>query len=357
MWITNTATAIMMLPIGLSLIGLVEGTAPDGERRSSSFGLALMLGIAYGASIGGVGTLIGTPPNALLAAFTLETYGLRIGFLDWMLIGLPVVVVLLPLAWLVLTRWVYRVDRAAIPGAATVIAQEIRKLGPPSRGERMVGAVFVLTALAWLSRPLLERWLPGLTDTGIAIAAAILLFVLPVNPARGDYLLDWKTASQLPWGVLLLVGGGLSLATAVASTGLAAWTGDGLALLGHFPIIALMLAITLVLVFLTEIMSNTAAVAAFLPVIAALALGLGADPMMLAVPATIAASCAFMLPMATPPNAIVFGSGQVTIPQMARAGIVLNLMVILLIPLLTWVILALVFGFGPGDQVSVPPSP
>lgn len=355
MWISNTATTIMMLPIAISLIGLMEAAEPHHAQHSPTFGIAIMLGIAYGASIGGVGTLIGTPPNALLAGFMLETYGYRVGFLEWMLIGLPVVVVLLPLAWLVLTRWIYKVERFALPGAAAVIAQEIGKLGPPSRGERMVGAVFVLTALAWVSRPFLERWLPGLTDTGIAIAAAILLFVVPVYPSRGEYLLDWKTAEGLPWGILLLAGGGLSLAAAVTSTGLAAWTGHGLAQLGAFPVIVLMFAITLVLVFLTEIMSNTAAVAAFLPVVAALALGLGADPMLLAVPAAIGASCAFMLPMATPPNAIVFGSGRVTIPEMARAGIVLNLIVILLIPVLTWVLLVLLYEFGPGGDAPVLP--
>ncbi|HUG28666.1 MAG TPA: DASS family sodium-coupled anion symporter, partial [Gemmatimonadales bacterium] len=324
MWISNTATTIMMLPIGVSIIGLMEAAEQGAPRRSSSFGLALMLGIAYGASIGGVGTLIGTPPNALLAGFMLENYGFRVGFLDWMMIGLPVVAIFLPLAWWVLTRWVFSVDRIAIPGAEAIIAGEVSQLGSPSRGERMVAGVFILTALAWILRPVLEQWLPGLTDTGIAIAAAILLFLLPVHPSRGEYLLDWKTAEGLPWGVLLLSGGGLSLAAAVASTGLAAWTGEGLAQLGDFPVIVLMLAVTLVLVFLTEIMSNTAALAAFLPVIAALSLGLGAHPMLLAVPAAIGASCAFMLPMATPPNAIVFGSGRITIPQMARAGIVLN---------------------------------
>ncbi|MFN2317984.1 MAG: SLC13 family permease [Gemmatimonadales bacterium] len=354
MWISNTATTIMMLPIGVSIIGLMEAAEQGTPRRSSSFGLALMLGIAYGASIGGVGTLIGTPPNALLAGFMLENYGFRVGFLDWMMIGLPVVAIFLPLAWWILTRWVFSVDRIAIPGAEAIIAGEVSRLGPPSRGERMVAVVFVLTALAWIFRPVLERWLPGLTDTGIAIAAAILLFVLPVHPSRGEYLLDWKTAEGLPWGVLLLSGGGLSLAAAVASTGLAAWTGEGLAQLGDLPIIVLMLAVTTVLVFLTEIMSNTAALAAFLPVIAALSLGLGAHPMLLAAPAAIGASCAFMMPMATPPNAIVFGSGRVTIPQMARAGLVLNLIVIALIPVLTWVLLILVFGFGPNGELPLP---
>lgn len=354
MWISNTATAIMMLPIGVSIIGLMEAAEQGAPRRSSSFGLALMLGIAYGASIGGVGTLIGTPPNALLAGFMLENYGFRVGFLDWMMIGLPVVAICLPLTWLVLTRWVFSVDRIAIPGAEAIIAGEVSRLGAPSRGERMVAGVFVLTAMAWIFRPVLERWLPGLTDTGIAIAAAVLLFVLPVHPSRGEYLLDWKTAEGLPWGVLLLSGGGLSLAAAVASTGLAAWTGEGLAQLADLPILVLMLAVTVVLVFLTEIMSNTAALAAFLPVIAALSLGLGAHPMLLAVPAAIGASCAFMMPMATPPNAIVFGSGRVTIPQMARAGFVLNLLVIALIPVLTWVLLILVFGFGPNGELPAP---
>lgn len=357
MWISNTATTIMMLPIGVSLIALMEEAAAGTALRSSRFALALMLGIAYGASIGGIGTLIGTPPNALLAGFLLENYGFRVGFGQWMMIGLPVVIVALPLAWWVLTHWVFSVDHIPLGGAAAIMDREIARLGAPSRGERLVAAVFVLTAVAWVTRPLLERWLPGLTDTGIAIGAAVLLFFIPVHPSRGEYLLDWKTAEGLPWGVLLLSGGGLSLAAAVARTGLAGWAGTGLATLDHFPVIVLMLAVTFVLVFLTEIMSNTAALAAFLPVIAALALGLGAHPLLLAAPAAIGASCAFMMPMATPPNAIVFGSGRVTIPQMARAGLVLNLLLITLIPILTWVLLMLVFGFGPNGEFPVPIAP
>lgn len=352
MWISNTATAIMMLPIGISLIALMEEAGVGGERGSASFALALMLGIAYGASIGGIGTLIGTPPNALLAGFLRENYGFTLGFLEWMLVGVPVVLVLLPLTWLLLTRWIFQVDQEEFPAAAQVLAREIARLGAPSRGERLVGLVFGLTALAWVTRPVFERWLPGLTDTGIAVAAAIALFLIPVRPREAEFLLDWRTAEGLPWGVLLLSGGGLSLAAAVAQTGLAAWIGGGLAGQHQLPVILVMFAITLILVFLTEIMSNTAALAAFLPVIAAVALGLGAHPLLLGVPAAIGASCAFMMPMATPPNAIVFGSGRITIPQMARAGFALNLVAIVLIPLLCWGLLLLVFG----GTLAAPPA-
>jgi sodium-dependent dicarboxylate transporter 2/3/5 len=357
MWISNTATAIMMLPIGISLIALVEGTPGAEPARLRNFGLALMLGIAYGASIGGIGTLIGTPPNALLAGFMLENYGFRVGFVQWMLVGLPIVAVLLPVTWLILTRWVFAVDQTEYPETARLIREEISALGAPGRGERMVAAVFLLTAAAWVTRPLYEPWLPGLTDTGIAIAAAISLFLLPVHPERGEFLLDWKAAEGLPWGVLLLTGGGLSLAAAVSRTGLAGWVGTGLATLDTLPVLALMFAFTVVLVLLTEIMSNTAALAAFLPVIAAVALGLGAHPLLLAVPAAVGASCAFMMPMATPPNAIVFSSGRVTIPQMARAGVALNLAAIALIPPLCYLLLILVFGFGLNGEVPAPVTP
>ncbi len=359
MWVSNTATAVMMLPIGLSVIQLIDRNADsrpdDGERQGTgadslatgrNFAVALMLGIAYACSIGGLGTLIGTPPNAFLAGYFAEHHDIEIGFGQWMLVGLPIVIVGLPIAWVVLTRWVYPVRLEEIPGGRDTILDELREMGSLVRGEKLVGAVFVLTAAAWITRPILERWVPGLTDEGIAITAAIVLFLLPVEPRRGTFVLDWDSAKELPWGVLVLFGGGLSLAGAITDTGLAEWIGGSLADLGIevLPMIAVLLIITTIIIFLTELMSNTAAAAAFLPILASLAIGIGEAPLILAAPAALAASCAFMMPVATPPNAIVYGSSFITIPQMVRAGIVLNLAFAALVSVLGLLLVGLVFA-------------
>lgn len=348
MWVSNTATAVMMLPIGLSVIDLVLRGQADHDPGHSPFAICLMLGIAYGASIGGLGTLIGTPPNALLAGFLLETYGVEIGFAQWMMVGVPLVAVTLPLTWLVLTRLVFPIRLREIPGGREMIDGELRALGPLSRAETWVGAVFVATALAWITRPLLEDAVPGLSDTSIAIASALVLFAVPVNLRRGEFLMSWEWAERLPWGVLLLFGGGLSLADAVRATGLAEWIGAALGGLGGWPTVALVLVVTTLVIFLTELTSNTATAAAFLPVVAALAVGLGENPLLLAVPTALAASCAFMMPVATPPNAIVFGSSFITVPQMARAGLVLNLLFVAAITLLTYTLVLTVFGVEVG---------
>lgn len=348
MWVSNTATAVMMLPIGLSVIDLVLRGEAAPDPGHSHFAVCLMLGIAYGASIGGLATLIGTPPNALLAGFMLETYGVEIGFAQWMMVGVPLVAVTLPLTWLVLTRLVFPIRLREIPGGREMIDGELRTLGPLSRAEKWVGAVFVATALAWISRPLLEDVVPGLSDTSIAIAAALVLFATPVSLRRGEFLMNWEWAERLPWGVLLLFGGGLSLADAVRTTGLAQWIGSALQGLGGWPTVALVLVVTTLVIFLTELTSNTATAAAFLPVVAALAVGLGENPLLLAVPTALAASCAFMMPVATPPNAIVFGSSFITVPQMARAGLVLNLLFIAAITLLTYTLVLAVFGVEVG---------
>jgi len=339
MWVSNTATAVMMLPIGLSVVELTG-------RRDSRFAIALMLGIAYAASIGGVGTLVGTPPNALLAGFMRETYGITVGFAQWMLVAVPLVAVMLPIAWLVLTRLVFRVRSDRIEGWEDVLARESAALGRPGRGEVVTAAVFALTALAWILRPLLGPHAPS--DAGIAITGGLLLFVLPVDGRRGVHALDWATAVKLPWDVLLLFGGGLSLAGAISRSGLADWLGSSLAALGFLPLLAVMGLVTVLIIFLTELTSNTATTAAFLPILAALAVGLGQNPFFLVVPAALAASCAFMLPVATPPNAIVYGSGCVTIPRMARAGVVLNVLFAMLIPLATYALLAAAFGARAG---------
>ena len=338
MWVSNTATAVMMLPIGLSVIALVAPPDGEGNPGQLNFGTSLMLGIAYAASIGGLATLIGTPPNALLAGYMEATYGVQIGFARWMLVGLPLVVVSLPITWVLLTRVSFPIRIAGIPGGRAVLRARLHELGAISAAERRVGLLFAATALAWILRPVLDDLVPGLSDAGIAIAAALVLFLVPAGATAdpGDApprLMDWETAETLPWGVLLLFGGGLSLAAAVTDTGLADWIGAALSALDAWPTVALVAAVTAVVLFLTELTSNTATAAALLPVLGPLAVSLGEDPLLLAVPAAIAASCAFMMPVATPPNALVYGSGYVTIPQMARAGLALNVLFVGLITL------------------------
>jgi len=342
MWVSNTATALMMLPIGLSLIELLPGDRDDPDRRR--FGTALMLSIAYACSIGGMATLIGTPPNAFLAGFMLETYGESIGFAQWMLLGVPLVIVGLPLAWFILTRIVFPVPFAEIPGGRSLLDERRDGLGPLRPAEKRVAIVFVLTALAWMTRPLLQDWIPGLSDAGIAIGAAIVLFLVPAGEPGGRRLLTWRQAEATPWGVLVLFGGGLSLAAAIGSTGLGDWLGGQMESISHWPLVLLVATVVAFVILLTELTSNTATAATFLPVLGALALVIGQDPLVLAVPAALAASGAFMLPVATPPNAIVYGSGAIQITDMVRAGVWINLLFTVLITAASRLLLPLVFG-------------
>ena len=341
MWVSNTATAMMMMPIGLSVIGLVE-EAP--ESHDANFGPLLMLALAYACSVGGVGTLIGTPPNAILAGFFSESYGLEIGFAEWLLVGLPIVLAGLPIVFGTL-RWLFPLEMETIPGGAELIETELGALGPISRPERRVAYVFAAVALLWITRPLLDDLVPGLSDAGIAMTGALALFLIPAGREAGAFLLNWKRAERLPWGVLLLFGGGLSLAGAVERTGLARWIGEGMAGAEALPVLGVIALVTATVVFLTELTSNTATTAAFMPVMASVALGIGQNPMLLAVPAALAASCAFMLPVATPPNAIVYGSEKLSIPQMARAGVWLNAAFIVLVTLGSYA-LVLLFQIG-----------
>lgn len=341
MWVSNTATALMMLPIGMSLIELLPG---DKAEHRKAFGTALMLGIAYACSIGGMATLIGTPPNAFFAGFMLETYGVTIGFAQWMLFGVPLVLVGLPLTWWILTRIVFPVSPEEIPGGAELLARRRESLGPTSAGEVRIAVVLALTALAWITRPLLQEWAPGLSDAGIAIAAAILLFLIPSGEPGGGRLLTWRQAEAIPWGVLVLVGGGLSLAAAIDRTGLGAWLGGQMESIADWPLGLLVAAVVATVILLTELTSNTATAAVFLPVLGAVALVIGQDPLVLVVPAALAASGAFMLPVATPPNAIVYGSGSVEMTDMVRAGVWINLLFTVLITAASRLLLPLVFG-------------
>ena len=352
MWVSNTATTIMMVPIAMSVIRMVavahapRGT-PDDQARSPdpNFDSTLLLGIAYAASIGGVATLIGTAPNAILKGFVETTLGRQLGFAQWMLLGVPLVAVTLPITWVYLTRVSQPVRLKSIPGGRGFFRAELRALGPMSTGEWVVFAVFMTTVALWLTRPLIQRWavgggtpLAGLNDASIAIFAALALFVIPIRPRERIFAMDWATAERLPWGVLLLFGGGLSLAAAITANGVDAYFGGLLGGLGHLPVwLAVLLVCTLV-IFLTELTSNTAVTTALLPVLAAGAPALGVDPLRLVVPAAIAASMAFMLPVATPPNAIVFASGRITISQMSRAGLGLNLICIAIITVFTLIV-------------------
>ena len=336
MGISNTATALMMLPIGLSVVEVVRGD----EHETQSFGIALMLGIAYACSVGGMATLIGTPTNALLAGFVREAYDVDLSFAGWLAVGLPLALVGLGIVYLVLTRWTFRVGTETSLEAQAFVRTERAAMGATSTPERRVAVVFGIVALLWITRPLLSGGLPGLTDTGIAIAGALALFALPSG--TGDRLLDWESARTLPWGVLLLFGGGLSLAAAVQATGLAAWIGTQLALAQALPALVVVGLVVTVIVFLTEMTSNTATAAAFLPVLGGLTLGI--DPIAVLAAAALAASCAFMLPVATPPNAIVYSSDLLSVRDMARAGIVLNLLFIVLLTVVATFLLPALVG-------------
>ena len=336
MWVMNTSTTMMMLPIAVSIIGVVHNTVDDlDDDGRKDFQYALLLGVAYGATIGGMATLIGTAPNAILAGFMEETYGIQINFSSWMLVGLPLSALMLPVAWIVLTRFAFNVDFHTSKEGKSALARMKDDLGPMSRPEKRVAIVFLLMAMTWITRPLLVK-VPGLEaldDSAIAIAGAIALFIVPSGEKSDPILLRWQYAEQLPFGVLLLFGGGMSLARSVADTGLAAWIGSSLEVVGSLPLPVIVIIAATMIIFLTELTSNIGTTTTFLPVVGAIAIQSGFDPIAIAVPVTFAASCAFMLPVATPPNAIVFGSGMLTIPKMIRAGMMLNIASIFLVSL------------------------
>ncbi len=350
MWVSNTATTIMMLPIALSVIRLLKDSGED-PYRNDNFTVCLLLGIAYAASIGGIGTLIGTPPNLFLASYVRDNLGTEISFVRWMAVGLPLVAVFLPLVWLLLTRLVFPVADDGADGGGLSAAVTGEGGGPMSPGEKATLIVFTLTALCWSFRPLLRgvtlagiKPFAGMTDTGIAIAAALLLFVIPVDVRGRRFVMNWETALKLPWGVLILFGGGLSLANAIRINGVGEFVASSVGAFAGFHPAFLVVIVIALLVFLTELTSNTATTITLVPIFAALASGIGMHPYFLIVPTAIAASCAFMLPVATPPNAIVFGTGYVPISRMARAGLWLNLVGIALITALTYAVAMPVLG-------------
>ncbi|WP_251978024.1 SLC13 family permease [Salinicola avicenniae] len=330
MWVSNTATAIMMLPIGMSVVSLFTGAD---RAEVSRYATALLLAIAYSASIGGIATLIGTPPNAILAGYLSSEQNIELGFAQWMVIGLPVSIAMMAAAWWWLTRGGFQLKLD--DGDGNVIRDELSKLGPLSAAEARVGIVFLLAALAWVTRPLLnDLGIDWLSDTSVALFAGVALFLIPSGNERHRPLLAWEDASGLPWGILLLFGGGLALAGNISGSGLADWIANQLGVFGVLPLLLLIGAIVVVIIFLTELTSNTATAAAFLPLLGALAMSLDVDPLLITVPAAIAASCAFMMPVATPPNAIVFATGHMKIQSMIRAGFLLNVVGTVLVTLI-----------------------
>ncbi len=345
MWISNTATTLMMVPIALGVAGAVAGD----DEPNPAFTVALLLGVAYAASIGGIGTIVGTPPNLLVVGYLRETMGIEISFVQWMAFGVPVVLLMVPAAWFVLTRWAFQIDSAGSGSGARLVRDELAALGRITVPERRTALLFAAVAAAWIFRPFIVRieGLEGLSDMGIAVAGAVAMFVIPSGSSKdedkGSFLLDWDWAVRLPWGVILLFGGGLSLAAAVAQTGLAVWLGDALAVLTTFHLFVLMLALVTMVIFLTELTSNTATVAALLPVLGAVALSGNYDPILLAAPAALAASCAFMLPVATAPNAIIFSGGHVSIPHMVKAGFRLNLLGIAIVTGVSYALVPVIF--------------
>ena len=345
MWISNTATALMMLPIGTAIalkISDIQGASDS--KMSMYFTKSLMLSIAYAASIGGMATLIGTPTNAIFSAISLQLYDREVSFYEWFSFGLPVSLILLVLGWIYLTRIRFRTHLKDFDEARSEIASQVKKLGRLSFEEKAVLTVFSLTALAWILRSfVLDLWLPGINDTVIAMTGALALFVIP-SRNRKSQIMDWNTAKKLPWGILLLFGGGLTIATGFKVTGLANWLGSQLVVFEHFPLFTMLFILILLINFFTEITSNVATASVLLPVLASLAVTMGVHPYGLMIGATLASSCAFMLPVATPPNAISYSSGYLSMNDMVRTGIWMNLITSLIILLCIYFVLPLIWG-------------
>ncbi|WP_306639794.1 SLC13 family permease [Sanyastnella coralliicola] len=339
MWISNTATTLMMLPIAMSVISLLREQIND-EVMGKRFAMNLLLGVAYAANCGGIATLVGTPPNAAMAGIISDTYGVDIGFGHWMLVGLPFSLIMLISVYFLMIKVLLPLKVGRFNAGKSLVSNELTKLGRISRNEVMVLWVFVLTAALWIFRGLINdmQAVIRLNDSSIAMISGIALFMIP-SDKKGGRILDWKDTEKLPWGILLLFGGGLALANGFKKSGLVEVIAEVFAGQEALGLLGLTLTLTLVALFLTEVMSNLALVVVFVPVVGAIAEGMGLDPLQFAVPVTLAASCAFMLPMATPPNAIVFASGEISIPGMARVGVVLNLVAVLVATLLCSLVL------------------
>ena len=361
MWISNTATTIMMFPIALAVVTEIIEEKSAGEERKKNIAPALMLGIAYSASVGGIATLIGTPPNAIFAGSVKKLFpgAEEISFSQWLGVGLTFAAIFIPLIWLYLVRISLPVPKGSGKVGRELIRRELEKLGPWSRGEKIVFSIFIITALLWaFRRPIAIGWLviPGwsgllpdpkmIHDSTVAIVMSFLLFLIPVDWKKKEFAMNWEWALKIPWGVLILLGGGFSLAKGVQASGMAEWLGNGLTIFQGIHPVLLVLIICLTMTFLTEVTSNTATTTLMMPILACLSQALRVHPFLLMIPATMSASCAFMLPVATPPNAIVFGSGHITIPLMARAGLWINITGAIVITIATFALVCPVFDIS-----------
>lgn len=340
MWISNTATTLVMLPIAISVIDLIRQDLDGFTKQDRRFSLSIMLGIAYAANIGGVATIIGTPPNMVMVGFLQNEYDISVSFLQWMLVGMPFSIVMITILYWVLVKWLLP-SRLEGVAADAVISNELQAMGPVSKEEKRVMLVFTLAITLWVFKDMVNKALPFITlsDMGISIIAAVLLFSWPVSLKKGQFLIEWEDTARLPWGILILFGGGLSLAAAMSASGIVDLIGTTIAGQAAWSLLLVSVLLITVMIFMTELMSNVALVTIFLPVVAGIATGLDIELMHILLPVTIASSCAFMLPMATPPNAIVFASGHVHVNQMVKAGIYLNILsVVIILAFMRWVI-------------------
>lgn len=344
MWISNTASTVVMLPIAISVIKLLVDDEDGFTKGDQNFALSVMLGIAFSANAGGIATVIGTPPNSILIGLLENEYNTEISFVKWMVMGLPFSIIMVFLCYVVLVKWMFPCKEIKFTASSSLINQELKKLGKFSKEEKRVVTIFAITVFLWVTRTLINQVFPGLklTDTIISIFCALCLFAIPLNTKKGTFVLVWNDTSKLAWGILLLFGGGLALAEGMASSGLVDIISDFIKN-GNFPILLTVSLLILLMLFMTELMSNVALVAVLAPVVAGIAIGLGIPILYLLIPVTMASSCAFMLPMATPPNAIVFASGYVKVNEMVKAGVFLNLIAVVLLILYYLFIIPLIF--------------
>lgn len=344
MWISNTATAVVMLPIAMSVIGLLVNDEDGFTKGDKNFALSVMLGIAFAANAGGIATVIGTPPNSIMIGLLENEYNMEISFVKWMVIGVPFSIILIGIIYLVLVKWMYPSYNLKFTASKDVIKNELEKLGPISGKEKQVLVIFGITVFLWIFRTVINEIFPELklNDTIISMMAAVAMFAIPYNLKKGDFIINWKDTQKLAWGILILFGGGLALAEGMSVSGIVDMVSGAIADSGVSVFFTAILLITMML-FLTELMSNVALTALLIPVVAGIAIGLGIPILYLLIPVTMASSCAFMLPMATPPNAIVFASGHIKVHQMARAGLVLNLISVVLLALMFKFVVPFVF--------------
>ncbi len=345
MWISNTATTVVMLPICLSVIDLLINDEDGFTKGDKNFALSLMLGIAFAANVGGIATIIGTPPNTVLVGFMEQEYGMQISFFKWMLLGLPFSFLMIAVIYFILVKFIYPNGLGKFNDSKDIIEQELQNLGPVKKTESRVLKIFVVTIFLWISRTYINEFIPfiHLSDAGISMLAALALFTIPFNLNTGEFTLDWEDTKKLPWGILVLFGGGLALASGLSGTGIIDFIGNLVSSNNTLSAAIIGSLLIMVMLFMTELMSNVALVAIFAPVVAGIAIGLDTEILYLLIPIAMASSCAFMLPMATPPNAIVFASGHIKVHEMAKAGIFLNIISILILIVFSLFIIPVIF--------------